>query len=74
MDVLLIISLLATVFCILMWKRAVIKGTGEGAEASVSRAITSGFWITAVMVIAFLTLELFARDLAVWCGYATKAL
>jgi hypothetical protein len=55
-----------------MWKGAVVKGSGEGAQASVARAIASGFWITAVMVISFLTLELFARDLAVWCHYAAK--
>ena len=74
MDALLIISILATAFCILMWRSAVIKGTREGAQASVARAIASSFWITAVMVVAFLTLELFARDLAVWVGFAHKAL
>jgi hypothetical protein len=50
----------------------VIRGTGEGAEASISRAVASAFWITAVMVVSFLTLQLFARELAVWCGYAGK--
>ncbi|HEY3779922.1 MAG TPA: hypothetical protein VGL56_02480 [Fimbriimonadaceae bacterium] len=69
---LLIFSLLATAFCVWMWKKSVIRGTGEGAEASISRAVASAFWITAVMVVSFLTLQLFARELAVWCGYAGK--
>ncbi len=54
------------------WAKAVVKAGVEGPEPNPKGAIPSAFWCAAFLIMGFLTLELFARDLAVWCGYAHK--
>lgn len=66
------LSILATIFVTWKWSQAVSAGSGEGAEASVQRGLWAGFWGATLMVVAFLTLQFFARFLAVWTHWASK--
>ena len=62
-------AVVVSAFAAWMWRSVVIAGSAEGAEASVKRGVASAFWASVLMIVAFLTLELFARYLAVWYGY-----
>lgn len=71
---LLIVAVIATIFSCVQWVRAVNKAGVEGPEPNPKGAIPSAVWISVFMIVWFLTLTIFTRDLAVWTGYAHKAL
>jgi len=73
MDVLfLIAAVFATIVSGISWARAVVKAGVEGPEPNNKGAIPSAVWCALFMILGFLTLQLFARDFAVWAGYARK--
>lgn len=60
---LLIVALLATVICAVLYKRSVVASETAGVKGKIAN-IAAAWWCTALMVVSFLALEQFAR----WMG------